>query len=158
MEREILEAIRRMLTTRKVLCLAATIDEEPSASLLPFAVTPDLRAVLVQASTLAKHSRALQDGARVGLLLHEPDTGDVDPLQVPRLSMVATVELLPRDTPAFEDASRLFVERLPSAEMTLELADFSLYRLRFGRGRYVAGFAQAYNVGPDTFEEAGRLA
>jgi putative heme iron utilization protein len=157
MDREILEAIRLMLTTRQVLCLAATIDDEPSASLLPFAAMPDFGGVLVQASTLAKHSRALQDGARVGVLVHEPDTEDVDPLQVARLSVLATVELLQRETSAFEEASRVFVDRLPGAEMTLELADFSLYRLRFGRGRYVAGFAQAYNVGPDTFEEVARL-
>ena len=157
MDREILEAIRQMLTARKVLCLAATIDGEPSASLLPFAALPDFGGVLVQASTLAKHSRALQDGARVGVLLHEPDIEDVDPLQVARLSVQATVELVERETPAFDEASRVFVERLPNAEMTLDLADFSLYRLRFGRGRYVAGFAQAYNVGPDTFEDVARL-
>ena len=40
--------------------------------------------------------------------------------------------------------------------MTLDLGDFNLYRLELGRGRYVAGFAQAYNVGPDTFEALGQ--
>jgi len=157
MDRGVLTAIREMLTTRRVLCLAATIDGEPAASLLPFAVAPDYRGVYVQASTLAKHSRALQQGATVGLLIHEPDTADVDPLQVARLTLQATVELLERDTDAFERASQVFVGRLPSAEMTLALGDFSLYRLVFGKGRYVAGFAQAYDVGPDTFDELPHL-
>jgi putative heme iron utilization protein len=35
--------------------------------------------------------------------------------------------------------------------MTLNLGDFNLYELEFGRGRYVAGFAHAFNLGPDTF-------
>ena len=157
MDRDTLAAIREMLTTRQVLCLAATIDGEPAASLLPFAVAPDFRAVYVQASTLARHSRALQPGALVGLLIHEPDTAEVDPLQVARLTVQATVEVLERDTQPFEDASQVFIGRLPSAEMTLALGDFSLYRLAFGRGRYVAGFAQAYDVGSDTFEELTRL-
>lgn len=157
MDRDVLTAIREMLTSRKVLCLAATIDDEPSASLLPFAVSPGFDAVFVQASTLARHSRALVEGASVGLLFHEPDTEDVDPLQMARLTVQATVEVVPRDTKAFAEASEIFVGRLPSAAMTLELADFTLYRLRFGRGRYVAGFAQAYNVGPDTFEDVSRL-
>jgi heme iron utilization protein len=157
MDREVLAAIRGMLTTRKVLCLAATIDGEPAASLLPFAVAPDFRAVYVQASTLAKHSRALKPGAVVGLLFHEPDTADVDPLQVSRLTVQATVEVIERDSEGFARGSEVFVARLPSASMTLELADFSLFRLAFGRGRYVAGFAQAYNVGPDTFDELARL-
>lgn len=157
MDRGNLEAIRAMLSERKVLCLAAVLDDEPTASLLPFALAPDTRGVFVQASTLARHSRALQPGARVGLLFHDPDVGDIDPLQVPRLSVQATVELLDRDSTAFQAASTLFVERLPSAQMTLDLADFSLYHLRFGRGRYVAGFAQAFNVGPDTFEQIAKL-
>ena len=157
MDRGVLTAIREMLTTRQVLCLAATIDGEPAASLLPFAVAPDYRGVYVQASTLAKHSRALQPGAKVGLLIHEPDIDGVDALQVARLTVQATVQLLERGTGAFEEASELFVRRLPSTEMTLALGDFSLYRLAFGSGRYVAGFAQAYHVGPETFEELAHL-
>jgi len=156
-DQDVLLAIRAMLTDRKVLCLAAIIDGEPAASLLPFAVAADFKAVLVQASALAKHSRALQPGATVGLLVHGHDTDDVDPLQVPRLSVQATVAVLDREDAAFGDASRVFVERLPSAAVTLELGDFNLYRLELGRGRYVAGFAQAYNVGPGTFDEVAAL-
>jgi hypothetical protein len=37
--------------------------------------------------------------------------------------------------------------------MTLGLGDFNLYELTLGRGRYVAGFARAFNVGPETFAE-----
>jgi putative heme iron utilization protein len=156
MDADVLRAIGGMLTARKVLCLAAVIDGEPAASLLPFVVSPDFGAVLVQASALAKHSRALQPGAGVGLLFHEPDTDDVDPLQLPRLSVQATVATLERGTGEFDAARRAFEERLPSAAMTLDLADFTLYRLELGRGRYVAGFAQAYNVGPDTFRAVGQ--
>jgi len=154
---EVLRGIREMLSARRVLCLAAVIDGEPVASLLPFAAAPDFRAVFVQASALAKHSRALQAGARVGLLVHDNDTEDVDALQIPRLSVQATVEVLGRGTEAFDAASKVFVGRLPAATMTLELPDFNLYRLQFSRGRYVAGFAQAYNVGPDTFAEVAAL-
>jgi putative heme iron utilization protein len=157
MDQEVVTAIRDMLTARTVLCLAAVIDDEPAASLLPFAAAPDFKSVYVQASTLARHSRALQQGAKVGLLFHEPDTGEVDPLQVPRLAVQATVEILERDTDAFERAASIFVGRLPSAEMTLQLGDFSLYRLAFGRGRYVAGFAQAYDVGPEDFGDLAGL-
>ena len=154
---KVMAAIRDMLTSRRVLCLAATIDGEPAASLLPFAVASDLQSVYVQASTLAKHSRALEAGARVSILVHGLDTEDVDPLQVPRLTIQAVVEPLVRETDEFNAASRVFLARLPSAEMTLGLGDFTLYRLRFGQGRFVAGFAQAYDVAPDTFQEMARM-
>jgi len=157
MERQILEAIRDMLASRQVLSLAVVIDGEPEASLLPFAVRRDYGALYVQASGLARHSRGLQPGARVGLLVHEPEAPDADPLQTPRLTVQATVTVLERGSEAFERAREAFVGRFPSAEMTLGLGDFNLYELEFGRGRYVAGFAQAYNVGPDTFQQVAAL-
>jgi hypothetical protein len=84
MEPNVMAAVRDMLTSRKVLCLAALIDGEPAAS-------------------------------------------------------------------------RVFIARLPSSEMTLGFGDFTLYRLRLGHGRFVAGFAQACNIGPDTFQEMARV-
>ncbi|MGE5361779.1 MAG: pyridoxamine 5'-phosphate oxidase family protein [Bacteroidales bacterium] len=157
MDKDAIVAMRELLTSRKVLCLAAIIDGEPTASLLPYAVAPDMRSVYVQASTLARHSRAFEAGATISLLVHGLDTEEVDPLQVARLTVQAVVEPFERGTEAFEAASRVFIARLPSADMTLGLADFTLYRLRLGRGRYVAGFAQAYNVGPDTFQQLAHV-
>lgn len=157
MDADVLRGIRGLLSERRVLCLAAVIDGEPAASLLAFAVAPDFRGVFVQASALAKHSQALQPGARVAVLVHGNDTEDVDALQVPRLSVQAGVEVLGRDTEAFRAASRVFVERLPGAAVTLDFADFNLYRLAFVQGRYVAGFAQAYDVDRDTFGEVAAL-
>jgi putative heme iron utilization protein len=157
MDRDVMAAIRDMLTARKVLCLAAIIDGEPAASLLPYAVASGFQAVYIQASRLAKHSRALEAGATVSLLVHGLDTEDVDPLQVPRVMIQAVVEPLERNTDAFDSASRAFIARLPSAEMTLDLEDFALYRLRFIRGRFVAGFARAYNVSVGDFGQIGGL-
>ncbi|MGE5359307.1 MAG: pyridoxamine 5'-phosphate oxidase family protein [Bacteroidales bacterium] len=157
MDQDVMGAIRDMLTARKVLCLAAIIDGEPAASLLPYAVASDLQGVYVQASTLAKHSRALDAGAKVSLLVHGLDTENVDPLQVPRLMIEAVVEPLERNTDAFNAASRVFVGRLPSAEVALGFEDFMLYRLRFVRGRFVAGFAQAYDISVEVFQDIARL-
>lgn len=157
MDQDVSAAILEMLTARKVLCLATTIDGEPAASLLPFALAPDFLAVYVQASRLAKHSRGLQEGGQVSVLIHDLDTDDADPLQIARLMVQATIEPLDRGSDEFARASEVFVGRFPSAEVTLGFADFSLYRLRFGRGRFVAGFAQAYDVGPDAFRDLAGL-
>jgi hypothetical protein len=157
MERQVLEAIRDMMASHRVLGLAVVVDGEPEASLLPYAVRPDYGAVYVQASGLARHSRGLQPGARVGVLIHENDEPEADPLQTKRMTVQATVTVLDRESDAFAAARDLFVGRFPGAEMTLSLGDFNLYELQFGRGRYVAGFAQAFNLGPDTFKEIAGL-
>jgi putative heme iron utilization protein len=157
MDRHVLEAIREMLTSLRVLGLAVLVDGDPEASLLPYAVARDCGAVYVQASGLARHSRGLQPGAHVGILIHENDEPGADALQTKRLTLQATVTVLERDSPGYDDARGIFVERFPGAAMTLNLGDFNLYELRLGRGRYVAGFAQAFNVGADTFKEIGAL-
>jgi len=96
---------------------------------------------------MARHTRALLTGTRVALLMHPPVAPGADPLQTPRLMMRATVSMLERGSSAFESARERFVSRFATAAMTLELADFNLYQLEFDGGRYVAGFAQAYDVG-----------
>ncbi len=157
MEPHILTAIRDMIASHRVLGLAVIVEGEPEASLLPYAARPDYGAVYVQASGLARHTRGLQAGARVGVLIHESESLEADPLQTPRMTVQATVTVLDRESAAFAKARAIFVARFPGAEMTLSLGDFNLYELAFGRGRYVAGFAQAYNLGPGTFTDLAVL-
>jgi len=146
-----LTALRTLLETERILTLAVVVDGEPVAALLPFAPTADLTAVAVQASGLARHTRGLTDGATAGVAIHEPATPDRDALQIPRLTVQATVRVLPRGSSAFEDAASRLIARFPAAETTLALPDFQLVTLELGRGRYVAGFGRALNVGPETF-------
>lgn len=151
MDSEVMARLRALLDATRVLSLGVIVDGEPEVGLLPYACAADRTALYVQASGLARHSRGMQSGAPVAVLVHAADTPDGDPLQVSRLSVPATVRLLPRESDDFASAARRFVSRFPTAAMTLQLGDFNLYELRLGRGRYVEGFARAFNVGPDTF-------
>jgi putative heme iron utilization protein len=124
--------------------------------LLPYALREDLGAAYVQASGLARHTRGLKQGSRVGILIHAGDSADADPMQLARLTVQADVDILDKDSERFAAARARFVERFPNAEMTLDFGDFNLYELTFGRGRYVEGFARAFNVGAETFGEIRR--
>jgi putative heme iron utilization protein len=149
------EAIRSLLATEQVLTAAVLVEGGPVAALLPFAPSADWTAVYVQASRLARHARGLGPGARVSVLVHAPATPDRDPMQLPRLTVEATVTVLERGAPAFAAAAESLRARFPIVATTLTLEDFHLYALTLGRGRYVEGFARAFNVGPDTFRELG---
>jgi hypothetical protein len=78
-------------------------------------------------------------------------------MQLARLSVQATVTVLDKTSDPFASSAARFVERFPGAEMTLHLGDFNLYQLTLGRGRYVEGFARAFNVDPDTFRDLSSL-
>jgi putative heme iron utilization protein len=124
---------------------------------MPFARREDYGALYVQASGLARHARGLQSAARVGVLVHANDTADADPMQLSRLSVQATVAVVDKASGEFAPAAARFIARFPGADMTLGLPDFNLYELTLGRGRYVEGFARAFNIGPDTFSEVATI-
>ncbi len=139
-------ALRDLLAGERVLALSVLVDGEPLAGLLPYTFVPEDGSVLVHASRLARHTRGLAPGAQVSVLVHRPDRPEADPLQIPRVTLQGEVELVDKNTAAYRDGQRRYLERFPTSEPTFQLGDFELYRLRFSKGRYVSGFAQAVNV------------
>jgi hypothetical protein len=145
--------LRSLLVDERLLAVGLVAGAEPVVGLLPFAVADDFSAVYVQASQLARHTRGLIPGARFSAVIHRPDGPDTDPLRVPRVILEGVVDPLSPDRPEREPATRTFVQRFPSAAMTLALADFSLYRLEIEGGRVVAGFGSALSLSPAEFRD-----
>jgi heme oxygenase (biliverdin-IX-beta and delta-forming) len=156
-DREQLESIRSLLLTTRVLSLAYVTDIGAEAALIPFAPRDDCKALYVQASTLARHTRALQAGGRVGVLVHGQDTGKTNPMQLARLSVAATVLQIDQNSAGYDAAATQFVTRFPAAKMTLGFGDFGLYMLTLGEGRFVEGFARAFDVTAETFAAISSL-
>ncbi len=145
-----------LLLGQRLIALGVVAEGEPIVGLLPFAVGDDRTALLVQSSGLARHSRGLVAGAPWSGLIHEPDSAETDPLQVPRLQLEGVVDPLRGDRPEFKDAARAFLGRFPQAAMTLQLPDFTLYRLEIRGGRMVLGFGRALNLSQEHFRNLPR--
>jgi putative heme iron utilization protein len=141
-----------LLLGQRLIALGVLVEGAPVVGLLPYAVAADRKALYVQASALARHSKGLHAGARWSGIVHEPDTGEVDPLRVPRLQLEGSVEPLPGQHADFASAARTFVKRFPEAAATLQLGDFGLFRLELHGGRMVLGFGQAINLSRGHFE------
>jgi putative heme iron utilization protein len=144
-----------LLDQCRVLTLAVLAGQAPLAGLLPFASLPDRSGVLVHASRLARHSAGLQPGARVSMLLHEADGTDKDPLQLRRVTFDCTVEPLERAGDAWQAGRALYLSRFPGSGVTFELGDFTLHRLAFQSGLYVAGFGRAIALPPADIAKLG---
>lgn len=155
MDPKTVSLLRRLVTEPRILTLAVQPAGELVLGVLPYLAESDLKSLVVHASRLAKHSRGLLAGAAFSAAIHEPDHADADPLALPRLLISGTVA-------AIGDGERrrlesLWVTRFPSAVMTLSLGDFDFHRLRIDSGRLIAGFAQAYSIGPRQLAEAAAL-
>jgi putative heme iron utilization protein len=143
--------LHSLFTEQRVLSLALTLppDGTAYAGLLPFLMETGRTAFLVRASKLARHSKGLTAGARVCVLIHEKDGESKDPLQLKRVTFECTVEPLARDTPEWTAGRERYLARFPSAELTLGLTDFQMYRLVPESGMYVAGFGRAIALPPE---------
>jgi hypothetical protein len=144
--------LRELLLGQRLVALGVVVEGEPVVGLLPYAVAGDRRALYVQASALARHSRGLAAGARWSGVVHEQDGEALDPLRVPRLQLDGIVEPLTGQHAEFAAAARAFLTRFPQAAETLQLADFGLFRLELHGGRMVLGFGQAINLSRGHFE------
>ena len=153
MKPEELDLLEALLTGNRVLSLGVMVDGRPHVGLLPFVVADDRRSVLVHASQLARHSRGLKPGSPFSILIHAADHPEADPLQVTRVSISGTVQLVAQADAGYEASRDAFIDCFPSSELTFTLGDFNLYRLHFERGRLVSGFARAITLSPESFQE-----
>jgi putative heme iron utilization protein len=135
--------LHALLATRRVLSLAVVVDGEPVVGLLPFARALDGPALIVQASKLARHARGLREGAPFDALVHEPDSEDRDPLQLPRAILRGRVRVLDPGTADHDEAREAYLAKFPGAMAVAMLGDFAFYRLEIDGGRLVSGFARA---------------
>jgi hypothetical protein len=142
-----------LLLGQRLVALGVVAEGEPIVGLLPYAVSDERTALIVQSSGLARHARGLAAGAPWSGMIHEPDSAGVDPLQVPRLQLEGVVDPLRGDRPDFQPAARAFLGRFPQAATTLQLPDFRLYRLEIHGGRMVLGFGRALKLSRDHFRE-----
>lgn len=139
-------ALQRLITEQKVLSLAVLVDGIPVQGLLAYVPLPDLSAVLIHASSLARHTKGLVAGAPFSILIHDEVT---DPLQVVRATFEGEVAIVERDSAEFERGRELFLQRLPNSEVLFTLGDFKMCSLPLARGRFVQGFARAMDVSGD---------
>ncbi len=151
---EELDLVHRLVTGQRVLSLSVLVESKPYVGLLPFVPAGDFGAVVVHASSLARHSRGLTPGAPFAALIHADDRPGADPLQLPRLSLQGTVQRLEPSTPDWDAWRDLYIEKYPTSRSVFQLGDFHLYRLTIESCRLIAGFGSIHTLTRQTLAEA----
>lgn len=135
--------LRRLLDSRAVAALATLHRGEPAVSMVPFVLPAGDTTLILHVSTLATHTRDMQEHARVGLLVMAEPDATTAPQALPRISLQAEARTLARDTAEHAAARAAYLARFPDAAVTFELADFALVALQPLAARLVAGFGRA---------------
>lgn len=143
--------LSRLIRNGRVAALGTLRDGEPLVSMILYAPEPDFSGFVLLASRLAQHTQDFLADPRAGLMISEPDNGTTDPQQLARLSLRGAV----RPADPHDTATRdLYLSRFPESSFYLTLGDFAFYQFVPRVARFVAGFAQAYNLVPEHLRKA----
>jgi putative heme iron utilization protein len=153
---EMAAVVRSLVLGRGVAALATFHDGKPFASMVPFAVAAtagELRLV-THVSGLAAHTRDMRATPDVCLLITAPESAGTMPQALPRVSISAVAEFVPREHPSHDVVKAAYLGRFPEAADLFQLGDFSLVAFAPTSARLVAGFARALTLSADTIAEA----
>ena len=158
MDAAVLHSLATLLRTQRIASLGTLRDGSPLVTMALYALAPDFSAFYLHLSRLAPHTQALLKDPRVGLMITEGDDGSKDPQTLARVSIQSDVLLISKSSIDYEVVKPLYLARFPDAATMFTLGDFDLYRIAPEAARFVAGFAQAYNLTAGHFREAAKLA
>jgi putative heme iron utilization protein len=109
----------------------------PVASLMPYALDPDGRPLLL-ISTMAVHTQNLLADPRASLLVTQPDVSG-EPLAGGRVTLMGEAKALGAEAAA--PARAAYLARHPVAESWVDFGDFGFWRLEVLDVYFVGGFA-----------------
>lgn len=143
------QALRELLAARRTAALGtlqASTPGAPSVSMVPYAILPEARSLVLHVSSLAGHTRNLRAHPRVSLLVTAPEL-DGEPVHaLPRVTLDGLARVPEPESPAWTAARAAYLARFPEAEAMTQLGDFSFVLVALTGARQVAGFGAARSV------------
>jgi putative heme iron utilization protein len=137
---------RRLLNHHSVGVLSThSIDVEgyPFGSIAPYVLDYEGEpAILI--SDIAQHTRNIKQNNKVSLTVF--DQGADDPQASSRLTWIGDAASI---DPSETDIRDRYLRYFPSSESYFETHDFSFYRIRLRRARFIGGFGQIFWIEPD---------
>jgi putative heme iron utilization protein len=148
-------ALRTLLATHRVAALGI-LDEQglPGVSMVPFALEPTSGAIVLHVSGLAPHTRYLQTGGPVSLMVMHAEAVHEPVHALARVTLAGAATILEANSSAWQAARQAYLARFPEAEPMTQLGDFVFVSVAVTSARHVAGFGAARAL---TAEEITRV-
>jgi putative heme iron utilization protein len=141
------EQVRSLLQAHRVAALGTlAADGAALVSMVPFAIEPQQRCLVIHVSELAAHTRNLQATPRVSLLVMQPEVPGEPVHALPRVTFDGLAGVPQRESPLWLACRAAYLERFPEAEMMTQLGDFKFVAIEVHGARQVAGFGTARSI------------
>jgi putative heme iron utilization protein len=149
--------LARLIRETRLAALGTLHDGEPNLAMVAYSFAEDFSAFYIHVSKLGKHTTDMEADPRVSLLIAETDDRRADPQTLARLSLRGIAEILPRSDPSYAQVKEIYLARFPEAEQLFSLGDFNIWKIKPKGGRFVAGFARAFNLVPEALTKVSGL-
>jgi len=146
-------ALRQLFQDQRIAALGTLHEGEPFVSMTPYALLRE-GFFVVHVSDLSSHTMDMLDSPRVSLLVVSPDTGDAPPQSLARASIQGRAEKCADGSSGVAAAREAYLGRFPQAVDLVEIPGFSFFAIRPSSIRFIAGFAQATTLTPESFATA----
>ncbi len=151
------QTLARLIRSTRLAALGTLHEGTPNLAMVAYAYAGDFSAFYIHVSRLGKHTRDMEIDPHVSLLIAETDDGRPDPQTLARVSLQGVAQILPKDDREYIQIKHLYLVRSPESEALFSLGDFNLWRITPLGGRFVAGFARAFNLVPEALVNASKL-
>lgn len=145
--------LAQIIRGTRIAALGTLREGAPRLSMVAFVPAEDFSAFYIHVSRLAQHTVDMQKDRQVGFLIAEVDDGRADPQTLARVSIRASAEMIQNGEPGYTPLKDLYLARFLEAGQFFKLDDFSFWRIKPKGGRFVAGFAKAYNITVETLQK-----
>lgn len=146
-ESRLSKALRALLNAQRVAALG-TMDDDgaPFVSMVPFAIEPHLRCLVIHVSALAAHTHNLQARAPVSLLVMQSQVPGEPVHALPRVTLQGRAAVLERKSPQWGACKEAYITRFPEAQPMTEFGDFMFVAIEVSGARQIAGFGVARSM------------
>lgn len=145
--------LAQIIRNSRLASLGTLRDNAPRVSMVAYIAADDFSLFYLHISKLAQHTVDMQKDKHIGLLISEVDDGRADPQTLGRVSIYGTAEMIENGEPGYTPLKKAYLDRFPEAEQLFKLDDFNFWRIKPKGGRFVAGFAKAFNITIETLQK-----
>lgn len=140
------DTLRQLLAQEETAALGTLHRGEPFVSMVPFALLPEGRGLVIHVSRLATHTGDMQLHPGVSLMVCAVRQPGVPPQGLARVTVQGEAHFCVDDTDEHAAARAAYVSRFPDSAPMLGFGDFSLVVIKPRTLRIVGGFAQAWSA------------
>jgi putative heme iron utilization protein len=153
MEPDQAKALRALLEQQEIAALGTLHQSEPFVSMVPYALLPGGRGIVIHVSQLAQHTKDMLACPAVSLLVVAERSPDVAAQALARVTVQGEARPCSGGDPDNAEARHVYLARFPQSEQMFTFADFSLFVIVPRTVRFIGGFAQARSITAETLAE-----